>query len=172
MYGTVLDWCCAASLRLTKGMLRVFSHRSVWRIGRRSGDTSRAVGLSALNATSSVGFFRYSFPQQLPSRPRGSRRRRELLWLSGSSREEFGKIQLMKFPALNPPGFFLFISLIINNNQQNAPLLGLLFRLTSTMTAMQSVFLDEGRPYPLPVPLADGCFKKLPVVIICDTQYF
>ena len=54
----------------------------------------------------------------------------------------------MKFPALNPPGFFLFISLIINNNQQNAPLLGLLFRLTSTMTAMQSVFLDEGRPYP------------------------
>jgi hypothetical protein len=63
-------------------------------------------------------------------------------------KEIIGKIQLMKFPALNPPGFFLFISLIINNNQQNAPLLGLLFRLTSTMTAMQSVFLDEGRPYP------------------------
>jgi hypothetical protein len=27
-------------------MLLVFSHRSVWRIGRRSGDTSRAVAVS------------------------------------------------------------------------------------------------------------------------------
>jgi hypothetical protein len=77
-----------------------------------------------------------------------------------------------KFPAVNPPGFFLFLFLITINNQQNAPLLELLFRLTSTMTTMQSVFLDERRPYPLPVSLADGCFKKLPIVIICDTQYF
>jgi hypothetical protein len=53
-------------------------------------------------------------------------------------KEIIGPIQLMKFPILNPPGFFLFISSIIDNNQQNAPLLGLIFRLISTMTAMQS----------------------------------
>jgi hypothetical protein len=76
------------------------------------------------------------------------------------AQEIIGNIQLMKIPASNPPGFIIFISLTIDNNQQSAPLLGLLLRLISTSSAMQSVFLDEGRPYPLLVSLADGCLKS------------